>query len=133
MKTMKYILASAVVALGLSSCVGDLTIDAPLDPNLNTSDKALTTVADYVNDLCSEAITVLEGSAVLVCTLVEELDCELVEKVTLVNSVNLYAVNACFLTKLCSFCESLDDLVNVMLGKLGALNIVRPSGGLRAG
>ena len=53
MKTMKYILASAVVALGMSSCVGDLTIDAPLDPNLNTSDKALTTVADYESLLAS--------------------------------------------------------------------------------
>jgi hypothetical protein len=46
MKTFKYILASAVFALGLSSCVGDLTIDAPLAPNLNTADKALTKVED---------------------------------------------------------------------------------------
>ena len=53
MKTFKYILASAVFALGLSSCVGDLTIDAPLDPNLNTADKALTKVEDYESLLAS--------------------------------------------------------------------------------
>lgn len=47
MKTMKYILASFVLLAGLSSCVGDLNIDTPLDPNLNTADKALTTVDEY--------------------------------------------------------------------------------------
>lgn len=47
MKTVKYILASFVLIAGMSSCVGDLNIDAPLDPNLNTADKALTKVDDY--------------------------------------------------------------------------------------
>ena len=47
MKTMKYILASFVLMAGMSSCVGDLNIDSPLDPNLNTADKALTTVENY--------------------------------------------------------------------------------------
>ena len=53
MKNMKYILASVVIALGMSSCVGDLTIDSPLDPNLNTADKALTKVEDYESLLAS--------------------------------------------------------------------------------
>lgn len=47
MKTIKYILASFILMAGLSSCVGDLTIDTPLDPSLNTADKALTKVEDY--------------------------------------------------------------------------------------
>ncbi len=46
MKAIKYILGAFVVALGLSSCVGDLDV-TPIDPALNTADKALTTADDY--------------------------------------------------------------------------------------
>lgn len=41
MKTMKYILSSLAVVAALSSCVKDLDV-TPIDPNLNTADKALT-------------------------------------------------------------------------------------------
>lgn len=52
MKTIRYILgAFAVTAvLGLASCVGDLDV-TPIDPNMNTSDKALSTEADFTNFL----------------------------------------------------------------------------------
>ena len=46
MKTLKYILGVLVLAIGMSSCVGDLDV-TPLDPALNTADKALQTEDDY--------------------------------------------------------------------------------------
>ncbi len=46
MKTLKYIIGVLVLAAGMSSCVGDLNV-TPLDPALNTADKALTTEEDY--------------------------------------------------------------------------------------
>ena len=46
MKKMKYILGALVLAIGMSSCVGDLNV-TPLDPALNTADKALQTENDY--------------------------------------------------------------------------------------
>ncbi len=46
MKTLKYILGALVLAAGMSSCVGDLNV-TPLDPALNTADKALQTEDDY--------------------------------------------------------------------------------------
>lgn len=53
MKTLKSILAALVLAAGLSSCVGDLVITTPLDPNLNTANKALETADDYEAFLAS--------------------------------------------------------------------------------
>lgn len=52
MKTVKYILSAFVVlaGMGLTSCVKDLDV-TPIDPNLNTSDKQLTTQQDYMNFL----------------------------------------------------------------------------------
>ncbi len=49
MKTLSNIFsaAAAVVVLSLSSCVGDLNV-TPIDPNLNTADKALVTEDDFV-------------------------------------------------------------------------------------
>ena len=46
MKTLKYILSSLAIAAALSSCVKDLDV-TPIDPNLNTADKALTSPADF--------------------------------------------------------------------------------------
>ena len=46
MKTIRYILASIVVALLAVSCVKDLRV-TPIDPNTNTADKAFTTADDY--------------------------------------------------------------------------------------
>ena len=46
MKTLKYILGALVLAVGMSSCVGDLNV-TPIDPALNTADKALVTESDY--------------------------------------------------------------------------------------
>ena len=43
---MKYIIGALVAAIGMSSCVGDLNV-TPLDPALNTADKALATENDY--------------------------------------------------------------------------------------
>lgn len=46
MKTLKYIVGAFVLAVGLSACVGDLNV-TPIDPQMNTADKALQTEADY--------------------------------------------------------------------------------------
>ena len=46
MKTLKYIISAFVLAVGLSACVGDLNV-TPIDPSMNTADKALQTEADY--------------------------------------------------------------------------------------
>lgn len=46
MKTLKYIIGAFVLAVGLSACVGDLNV-TPIDPSMNTADKALQTENDY--------------------------------------------------------------------------------------
>ena len=46
MKTLKYIFGALALAVGMSSCVGDLNV-TPIDPALNTADKALVTENDY--------------------------------------------------------------------------------------
>ena len=46
MKTLKYILSSIAVVAALSSCFKDLDV-TPIDPNLDTADKALTTADDF--------------------------------------------------------------------------------------
>lgn len=46
MKAYKYIIAALVLSFGLSSCVDDLNVK-PIDPALNTADKALVEEADY--------------------------------------------------------------------------------------
>lgn len=46
MKTVKYILSSLAVVAAMSSCVKDLDV-TPIDPNLNTADKALTSEQDF--------------------------------------------------------------------------------------
>lgn len=46
MKNLKYIISALVAAVVMSSCVKDLNV-TPLDPALNTADKALQTEADY--------------------------------------------------------------------------------------
>ena len=48
MKTLKYIVAALVLAVGMSSCVKDLNV-TPLDPALNTADKALQDADDYLS------------------------------------------------------------------------------------
>ena len=48
MKKIKYILGAALAALTVSACVGDLNV-IPIDPNLNTADKALTSEEDFLN------------------------------------------------------------------------------------
>lgn len=52
MKSLKYILGTfaAVAVMGFSSCTGDLDV-TPIDPNMNTSDKALTSASDYLSFL----------------------------------------------------------------------------------
>ena len=46
MKTIKYILSSLVIVAAMSSCVKDLNV-TPIDPNLATADKALTSPEDF--------------------------------------------------------------------------------------
>ena len=46
MKTLKYIISVFVLAVCLGSCVGDLNV-SPIDPSMNTADKALQTEEDY--------------------------------------------------------------------------------------
>jgi len=52
MKTVKYILGAfaVVLGMGITSCVKDLDV-VPIDPNLNTADKQLTTQQDYLGFL----------------------------------------------------------------------------------
>ena len=88
---------------------------------------------DSLDYLCRKAIAVLKAAAVLVLTLVEKLYCELVKKISLVYRVYLNSVNACVAAELCGLCKRLNDLVDLLLCHLGALNIVRPTRGLRAG
>jgi len=72
---------------------------------------------DALNDLYGEAISVLEGAAVLVGTLVPVLHGELVEEIALVDSVDLNAVNACVLKSLCGLAEALDHVLNFLYGE----------------
>ena len=53
MKTLKSILAAVVLAAGLSSCVGDLNVTNPIDPNLTASGQALKSENDYLSLLAS--------------------------------------------------------------------------------
>ena len=46
MKSFKYILASLIVVASLASCVNDLNV-TPIDPNMNTADKAFNSAADF--------------------------------------------------------------------------------------
>ena len=50
MKTLKYIIGAFVFAAGLTACVGDLNV-TPIDPSMNTADKALTTESDFISFL----------------------------------------------------------------------------------
>ncbi len=50
MKTLKYIIGSFAAAAMLTACIGDLNV-TPIDPNMNTADKALTSEADFQNFL----------------------------------------------------------------------------------
>lgn len=50
MKTLKYIIGAFVFAAGLTACVGDLDV-TPIDPSMNTADKALTTEDDFISFL----------------------------------------------------------------------------------
>lgn len=50
MKTLKYIIGAFVFAAGLTACVGDLDV-TPIDPSVNTADKAFTSEDDFVSFL----------------------------------------------------------------------------------
>jgi len=50
MKQIKYFLSILAVSALLASCVGDLNV-TPIDPNINTADKALTSEAAYTDYL----------------------------------------------------------------------------------
>ena len=88
---------------------------------------------DRLYDFSGKAVTVFEATAVFVTALVKEFDCELVEQIAFVNGVYFNTVNACVTAKLCSLCERFNDLVDLLYGHFGALDIVRPTGFLRAG
>lgn len=53
MKKINYILSAIAVAAGLSSCVGDLNVTNPIDPNLTASGQALKSENDYLSLLAS--------------------------------------------------------------------------------
>ena len=46
MKKIILSISAVILAFGLSSCVGDLDV-TPIDPAMNTADKALTSADDY--------------------------------------------------------------------------------------
>ncbi len=50
MKNLKYIVSAFVLAIGLSSCVGDLNVD-PIDPNIMTSGEAMSSADAYQSTL----------------------------------------------------------------------------------
>ena len=50
MKNLKYILSAFVLAIGFSSCVGDLNVD-PIDPNIMTNSEAMATAQAFESTL----------------------------------------------------------------------------------
>ena len=88
---------------------------------------------DRLDDLGCETVAVLKAAAVLVGALVKELNGKLVKQIPFVHSVHLHAVHARITAKLCGLGKCLDDLVDLLLGHLGADDIVCPTRGLRAG
>ena len=64
-----------------------------------------------LNNFNRKAVSVFEGAAVAVITLIYIFERELVKKIALVNGVNLYTVNACVLELLCCFCKSVNHFL----------------------
>ena len=81
---------------------------------------------DAADDLGSEAQTVLDASAVLVGTVVHVCHGKLVKEVTLVDSVDLNAVDTCLLAEGSGLAVSIDNIVDLFNGERSVLNVGIP-------
>ena len=88
---------------------------------------------DGMDNLCRETVAVFEAAAVLIRTLVEELNRKLIQQVAFMHCMNFHTVNTGILTQLRGLGKSLDDLVDLLLGHLRANDIRCPAGRLRTG
>jgi len=84
---------------------------------------------DGLDDLHGEAIAVLEGSAVLVGTIVHVGYGELVQQIAFVDCVDLDAVYAGFSEHSCGLAESVDLLLDLLNGHGARLDLVIPAVG----
>ena len=84
-------------------------------------------LVDALNDLNGEAEAVLEGSAVLVGTVVPVRHGELVKQVAFVDCVDLNAVNAGVAETLCGLTESFDHFLDLGYGEGTSHNILSPA------
>ena len=82
---------------------------------------------DSLNYLDRESESVLERTAVLVSSVVHVSECELVEEVTLMYSVDLNAVNTCVLAELGCLRESLNHFLDLLDGHHSRLDRRIPS------
>ena len=82
---------------------------------------------DGLNDLDRETVAVLEGATVLVGTVVHVGNGELVEQVTLMDSVNFNAVDPGFLKELGGLCKGFDLIVNFLDGHGAGLDLIVPA------
>ena len=90
-------------------------------------------VLDSVNNFRSKAVAVFKAAAVLVGTLVEKFNGELIQQISFVNGMDFHAVNTRVFAELCGLGKGLDNLMDLFLGHLGADDVRCPAGRLRAG
>ena len=88
---------------------------------------------DGLHHFYREAVAVFKRTTVLIGTLVGPLHGELVQKITLMDSMNFYAVNARILAKLCGLGKGLNNLMDLLFGHLGSGDLRIPAGGQRRG
>ena len=69
---------------------------------------------DRLHDLHRKAVAVLERSAVFIRAVVHIFECELIEQIALMHSVDLHAVHACFLEQPCALGKSIHKLVDLL-------------------
>ena len=83
---------------------------------------------DCFDDFDGETVSVFKTSAVFVRSVVGVFVCELVKQITFVHGVNFHTVYARFLAELCSLCESVNHLLDFLLGEGAAFYVLRPTG-----
>ena len=88
---------------------------------------------DGLDDLRREAVAVFQTSAILVGTLVDIFQGELVEKIALVHRVNLHAVHPGLFQQSGALGEGIDDLLNLRFRHFPGGQFIRPAVFRRAG
>ena len=83
---------------------------------------------DGLYDIGSKAVTIFEGTAVLVSTLVCIFQSKLVQQVAFMHRMNFHAIYACCLAEFCSLCKSIHDFFDFLHGHGTGCHLVRPAG-----